>query len=66
MNLLTPDVIKALTPVFLALIGGMIGCSALVMTQKAESRAAALTLASTAIVGAAALAQPHKDPNREE
>jgi hypothetical protein len=56
MKTLNPDVIRALTPIFIALIGGVIGITVLV--KKADT--AAFSLASTAIAGAAGLAQPTK------
>jgi hypothetical protein len=52
------EVIRALTPIFLALIGGVIGIAVLV-TRPSD---AGFGLASTAIAGAAGLAQPYKDP----
>lgn len=54
------EVIEALTPIFLALIGGLIGMVVLV----AEADPAGLGLASTAIAGAAGLAQPYKNQDR--
>jgi hypothetical protein len=56
---LDAEVIRALTPLFIAAIGGIIGITVLV-TGASD---AGFGLASTAIAGAAGLAQPHKDQN---
>lgn len=58
--LLSAEVIRALTPMFLALIGGAIGIAVLVM----NANSAGFGLASTAIAGAAGLAQS-KDANQK-
>jgi hypothetical protein len=57
-----PEVIRALTPIIIALIGGAIGI--VVLLQKPVDTAA-LGLASTAIAGAAGLAQPQKEQKEE-
>jgi hypothetical protein len=54
------EVIRALTPMFIALIGGVIGICVLVI--KTDDAAAGFGVASAAIAGAAGLAQPNKDP----
>lgn len=58
---MTPDVIRACTPLFLATIGGAIGLAVLTQPNMSEGRwAAGLGLAGTAIAGAAGLAQNTK------
>jgi hypothetical protein len=59
---LNVEVIKALTPIVLALIGGIIGLVA-VFTKTGD---AGFGLASTAIAGAAGLAQPYKEPDKKD
>jgi hypothetical protein len=59
---LNAEIIRALTPIFLALIGGAIGMAVLVM----DAGEAGFGLASTAIAGAAGLAQPQKEQNRKD
>lgn len=56
------EVIRALTPIFLALIGGMIGMAVLLTT----SSEAGFGLASTAIAGAAGLAQPYRAQKKKD
>lgn len=53
------EVIRALTPMFIALIGGVIGICVLVI--KTDDAAAGFGVASAAIAGAAGLAQPNKE-----
>ena len=61
---MNPDVIRACTPLFLATIGGAIGLSVLLGNiQDAGKWSAGLGLASTAIAGAAGLAQNTKVEN---
>jgi presenilin-like A22 family membrane protease len=55
----TAEVIRALTPIFIALIGGIIGISVLV--SNTNNAAAGFGVASAAIAGAAGLAQPNKE-----
>ena len=55
----TAEVIRALTPMFIALIGGVIGICVLVI--KTDDAAAGFGVASAAIAGAAGLAQPNKE-----
>ncbi|GAB4384473.1 MAG: hypothetical protein Kow00121_47990 [Elainellaceae cyanobacterium] len=58
------EVIRAFTPMFIAAIGGAIGLTVLfVNTDIAES---GFGLASTAIAGAAGLAQPNKGLNKKD
>lgn len=58
---MVPDVIRACTPLFLATVGGLIGLAVLTQPKLSEGRwAAGLGLASTAIAGAAGLAQNTK------
>ncbi len=59
---LNPEIIRALTPIFLATIGGAIGVAGLV-ANKVDP--AAFGLASTAIAGAAGLAQPNQNLNQD-
>ncbi|MEM8643111.1 MAG: hypothetical protein AAGG51_30485 [Cyanobacteria bacterium P01_G01_bin.54] len=56
---LNAEIIESCTPIVLAVIGGVIGIAVLV-TSDSE---AGFGLASTAIAGAAGLAQPHKNRN---
>lgn len=58
---LNAEIIKALTPIFLALIGGVLGL--VVVFTKASD--AGFSLASAAIAGAAGLAQPYKNSKDE-
>ena len=52
---LNPEVIQALTPIVLAVLGGLIGCLALFVPG--DKATAALGLAGTAFAGAAGLAK---------
>ncbi len=52
------EVIRALTPIFIAGIGGVIG---IVILLTDPENTAGFGLASSAIAGAAGLAQPNKD-----
>lgn len=64
MKSLNPEVIRALTPILLATIGGAIGVAVLVTDMTDAKWAAGLGLAGTAIAGAAGLAQTSKtEPN---
>lgn len=53
---LNAEIIRALTPIFLATIGGVIGIATLVK----DANPSGFGLASTAIAGAAGLAQPRE------
>ena len=55
-----PEIIRALTPMFIALVGGTIGIA--LVFKPIEG---GFTLASTALAGAAGLAQPGKEENRK-
>ena len=57
---LDAEVIRALTPLFIAAIGGVIGITVLMIDSE---NAAGLGLAGSAIAGAAGLAQPNKNAN---
>lgn len=59
MKLLNADMIRALTPIFMALMGGAIGLAILYTNADPAS----FSLATGAIAGAAGLAQPGKDLN---
>ncbi|MGQ4646580.1 hypothetical protein [Lyngbya aestuarii] len=61
MNL-TPELIRAFTPLFLGTMGTLIGMTALLTAQDHQDTrlTAALGLAGTAIAGAAGLAQSHQ------
>jgi uncharacterized membrane protein len=62
MKSLTPEVIQAITPIFMATIGGVIGVAVLVSPNITSSKwSAGLGLAGTAIAGAAGLAQNSKN-----
>ena len=52
------EIIRALTPILIATIGGMIGVAVLVINPNNQ---AGFGLASAAIAGAAGLAQPNKN-----
>ena len=57
----TPEIIRAITPMFLATIGGVIGLAVVINNRLNEGQwAAGLGLAGTAIAGAAGLAQSTK------
>jgi hypothetical protein len=59
---ITVEVIRALTPILIAAIGGVIG---IVVLLKTPDNQAGFGLASTAIAGAAGLAQSNKDPKEK-
>lgn len=58
----TPELINSLTPIFIAMIGGIIGVTVLVTSSDKDSAkwASGMGLAGTAIAGAAGLAQSSK------
>jgi hypothetical protein len=56
------EVIRAFTPMLLAIIGGIIGITTLMM----GADPAGFGLASTTIAGAAGLAQPGKNPSQKD
>ncbi len=57
-----PEIIEALTPLFLATIGGVIGIVALVQPEVDDTKmTAGLGLAGTAIAGTAGLARTGKN-----
>lgn len=58
MNGLDVEVIRVLTPIFIATIGGVIGITVLVINP---DNGPGLGLAGSAIAGAADLAQPNKE-----
>lgn len=61
MKYLTPEFIRAVTPIFLASIGAVIGVAVVVSPNSNEAKSSAgLGLAGTAIAGAAGLAQTGK------
>lgn len=61
MKSINPEVIRAITPLYLASIGGVIGISVMFSPTINEAKwASALGLAGTAIAGAAGLAQTSK------
>lgn len=61
------ELIRALTPCFLAGIGGAIGLAVIFSPGLNETRSTAgLGLAGTAIAGAAGLAQPNRNFSSEE
>ena len=59
MKLFNADIIRALTPIFIALVGGAIGLAVLYTNADPAS----FSVATGAIAGAAGLAQPGKDVN---
>lgn len=56
------EIIESCTPIILAVIGGVIGITVL-LTSESE---AGFGLASTAIAGAAGLAQPYKNQGQRD
>ncbi|BAY24542.1 hypothetical protein NIES2100_43370 [Calothrix sp. NIES-2100] len=61
MKSLTPELIRAITPLFMAGIGAIIGVAVLVSPKITDAKwSAGLGLAGTAIAGAAGLAQSSK------
>lgn len=63
-SLISAEIIRASTPIFIAAIGGVIALTAL--SIKTDTAKNAFGLASTAIAGAAGLAQPHKTSNQKD
>jgi hypothetical protein len=62
MKSLTPEIIRAITPMFMASIGAIISIVVLVSPKISDTKyTAALGLAGTAIAGAAGLAQSSKN-----
>lgn len=64
MKSITPELINALTPLFIATIGGIIGVTVLLAPSSQDDPskwASAMGLAGTAIAGAAGLAQSGKN-----
>ncbi len=59
MKSITPELINSLTPIFIAMIGGIIGVT-VIIKEPADKWAAGFGLAGTAIAGAAGLAQSSK------
>ena len=55
------DLIRALTPITIAIIGGIIGVSAIFSPIKDNNLTAAMGLAGTALAGASGLAQSNKN-----
>ncbi|MBW4616465.1 MAG: hypothetical protein KME21_24985 [Desmonostoc vinosum HA7617-LM4] len=61
MKSFNPEVIRALTPMFLATIGAAVGIAVIVSPNISDAKwSAGLGLAGTAIAGAAGLAQTSK------
>ncbi|GAX41451.1 hypothetical protein NIES4075_24210 [Tolypothrix sp. NIES-4075] len=61
MKSLKPEMIQAMTPMFIATLGAIIGVAALFSPDiNGQKSSAALSLAATAIGGAAGLAQSSK------
>ena len=57
----TPELINSLTPIFIAMIGGIIGVTVLITPSTTDAKwSAGMGLAGTAIAGAAGLAQSGK------
>ena len=64
MKSITPELISSLTPIIIALIGGIIGVSALfIVSEDSAKSSSAMGLAGTAIAGASGLAQSSKSDN---
>ena len=60
MKLITPEFIDSLTPILIAMIGGIIGVTVLVTDGDDAKWSSGMGLAGTAIAGAAGLAQSSK------
>lgn len=58
-----PEIIRALTPILIAAIGGVIGVAVLTSSSNDNTQTAGFGLASTAIAGAAGLAQTKNQPD---
>ena len=62
MKSFTPEIIRAMTPMFIASVGAVIGVTVLVSPGISETKTSAgIGLAGTAIAGAAGLAQSSKN-----
>jgi hypothetical protein len=62
MKSFTPEMIRAMTPMFMAAVGAIIGVAVLVSPNITDAKwSAGLGLAGTAIAGAAGLAQSSKN-----
>jgi hypothetical protein len=62
MKYLTPEVIRAMTPIFIASVGAIIGVATLFSPNMTDAKTSAgFGLAGTAIAGAAGLAQGSKN-----
>jgi uncharacterized membrane protein len=60
------DLVRAMTPIVIALTGGLIGAAALLLPGISDSKSvSALGLATSAITGASGLAQSPKSEERE-
>ncbi|MDJ0900361.1 MAG: hypothetical protein QNJ55_16275 [Xenococcus sp. MO_188.B8] len=55
------ELIRALTPITIAVIGGIIGLTAIFSQAQGENLTAAMGLSGTAIAGASGLAQSNKN-----
>ncbi len=61
MKTMNSDTLRALTPMLLAVIGGVLGLAAVLVDDlKPDQRSSGIGLAGTAIAGAACLAQTTK------
>lgn len=61
MKSMNPEVIRAFTPIFFGIIGGLVGVAVLVAPNVSDAKwAAGMGLAGTAIAAAAGLAQTTK------
>ena len=60
MKLITPEFMNSLTPMLIAIIGGIIGITVIFKAPANENWASGMGLASTAIAGASGLAQSGK------
>jgi len=65
-DFLKVEMIKALTPIVLALIGGGLGIAVIFSDSQKVDSAAGFGLASAAIAGAAGLAQPYKEQDQSD
>lgn len=65
MKPITPELINSLTPILIAIIGGIIGVTIIVKAPENANWASGMGLAGTAIAGAAGLAQTGKSESTD-
>lgn len=65
-NINYAEIIRSLTPIFLASVGASIGLAALFFTTDSTQLTSAMGLAGTAIAGASGLAQPEPNSSKSK